>query len=142
MFRQRWFIVGLIVIAAAISFVIWRPWISIPAGRTSTDGSAGQPAIINDAKMVNLVCAKSAGGPCKVTLVGGHGDAHGNMTANLQSGEDQSMMMISGPYTIESVTVERSGKTRQNDLKITIPGGETREIRVNEDDSVTVTSPK
>jgi hypothetical protein len=148
MIRQRWLTVGLVVIGAAVAFAVWGPW---PAPRPPTaqmpppiidPAEVLKAAKIDGGKAVTIVVVKSAGGPCKVTVTGGHGDSHGDLTANLQEGEGRSMMMISGPYTIETVTVERAGNTKRHDLKITVPGGETREVRVREDDSVDVAAPK
>jgi hypothetical protein len=150
MFRQRWLTVGLVVIGAAVAVVVWGPW---PAPQPPTPSVSPAPTVdstevikaamnVDSGRMVTIVCVKAAGGPCKVTVTGGHGNSHGDLTANLQEGEGRSMMMVSGPYTIESVTVERAGVTKRHELKITIPGGETREVRVREDDSVAVVSPQ
>ena len=45
-------------------------------------------------------------------------------------------------YTIQTVTVQRVGNSKWHDLKIVIPGGETREVRVRVSESVNVASPK
>jgi hypothetical protein len=139
--RHRWVVVGLAVIAAAVAYAVWRPW-PAPTPSSSDPAAAPKPAIISDGKTVNLVIVKSAGGPCMVTVTGSHGDSRPSWTARLQAGDDQSLLMIPGPYSIDAVTVERAGKTRRHELKITIPGGETREVRVNEDDTVVVAPPQ
>src|ERR1700729_2771923 len=97
MIRQRWLTVGLVVVGAAVAFVVWGPWAAsqpptAPAPPPSPPIMDPADVIkagknIDSGKAVTNVVVKSAGGPCKVTVTGGHDNSSNNLTANLQDGE-------------------------------------------------------
>jgi hypothetical protein len=124
-----------VVIAAAVGLNAWRPW-QKPAPPVTVDAPGLDP--LNPAKMVTLMVVKSAGGSGRVTLTGHYGGTFDRAIFNMPAGEMQYQRRVPGPYVIESVTVERDGKTHRQEMNVAVPGGEGRRITVNADDTAEV----
>jgi hypothetical protein len=132
--QRRLMAVGFIVVAAAVGLSVWRPWQKPPP--VTIDAPGFDP--LNPAKMVTVWVVKSAGGSSHVTLTGHCGSNFERAVFNMPAGETRYRWRVSGPYVIEAVTVERDGKTHRQELNVTVPGGEARQITINTDDTVEV----
>jgi hypothetical protein len=148
---MKWFaIVGAVVLVGTVAILsVWRPWVAIgvvprPTVPAATEGASFTPLPVNlnelvdPAKMVTLVCVNKSGRACRVTVAGGFGSLRGRTSAELPAGETPSSMMISGPYTIETITVERDGKSHRQDMNFTLSVGLKYDVRVSADDTVEV----
>jgi hypothetical protein len=132
--QRRLMAVGFIIVVAAVGLSVWRPWQKPPPITVDAPGLD----LLNPAKLVTLSIVKSAGGPGRVTLTGHYGSTFDRAFFNLLAGETQYQRRVTGPYVIETVTVERDGKSHRQELNVTIPGGEGRRITINADDTVEV----
>ena len=56
-------------------------------------------------------------------------------------GFDSGSQSVLGPLTIDSVIVDRGGKVNRQELKLVVPAGQTREFRINADETVEVVTP-
>lgn len=144
MSNGRWAVIAgaVVAVGAAGALAIWRPWETSPSssvkkGESAVSGDLG--ALLDPATTVTLVCVNRSGSPCKVTVAAAGASIRGNMSAELSAVESRSSRLVfSGPCTVESVTVEREGKSRRQEFNVTIPKGETYDVQVNPDDKVEV----
>jgi hypothetical protein len=143
---------GGIVVAAGVVLAVWRPWATPqpPPDARDPKGTVNfKPpeitdpgALLDPARMVTFVCVNQAGGPCKVRVTGHAGNTSADMSAQLAAAPSRAPnLLTSGPFTVEAITVERGGKSRRQALNVTVPGGQTREVRVNADDGVELVRP-
>jgi hypothetical protein len=148
-------VLGLVIVGALTAVTFWRPWDTpdaspsknVPMVDAKDNAFTPEPidpvALLDGLKLdrtkiVTLVYVNTSGGPCKVTVAGGQGSNRRSISANLPAAESRQAMVVPGPYTIKTVTVERDGKARQQEMNVTIAGGQTHEVRVNADDTVEV----
>lgn len=145
--RRGWAgVIAGVVALGAVGLVAWRPWAKTPSADQPPDApAAGQPAAVVDpaqlldpARLVQFVCVNESGGPCKVTIIGGYGDSRASMSANFGESSGRSSSAVAGPYTIDSITVERPGGSWRQEMKQTVPAGERREVRVRPDGTAEV----
>jgi hypothetical protein len=138
-----------VLLTAAGGLALWRPWArpapTPPAAAPEPAGGATfTPPVIDHTqvvsampagpKLVVFVCVNESGGPCRVTVKGGHGSR--NLSFELAAGPSRATTAVAGPYTVEAVTVERAGGSRRRELNQVVPAGERREFRVRADDEV------
>ncbi len=127
--------------AVAMALVIWQPWSDRSAVTVKAPSNPPPPTIdLGSLTLTNAATLKATnktGGPCKLTLDGA-GGFQGHFTSELAAGESNSVLHVSAPFTVESLTVDRAGKSHRHELKLTLTGGETREIVINADDSVEI----
>ena len=132
--QRRLMAVGFIIVTSAVGLTVWRPWQNSPPITIDAPGLD----LLNPAKLVTLSVGKSAGGSAQVTLTGHSGSGLDRVVFKMPAGETRYQRRVSGPYVIENVTVERDGRTHRQELNVTVPGGESRQITVNADDTVEV----
>jgi hypothetical protein len=132
--QRRLMALGFVVVAAAVGLSVWRPW-QKPPPQPPINAPGVDP--LNPASTVTLV-VKTAGDPCTVTMTGRYSSTLDRSTFNKVAAGEARTRRVPGPYTLQTITVERGGKTHKQDLNVTIPGGQTREIWVNADDTVEV----
>jgi hypothetical protein len=96
--------------------------------------------LLNPSKLVTLRCVLAGGGPCTVSVAAHSGDTRDRLIFKLKPGEPGSQSVL-GPLTVDSVIVDRAGKVNRQELKLDVPAGETREFRVQADDTVEVVTP-
>jgi hypothetical protein len=132
----------------AVTVALWRqpapvaPPVAAPPALNVTADAPGKDSAIfgvggpGSAGMAT-VKATNKGGPCKLAIAG-NGSFRGNFGSDLAAGESRMVMAVSAPFTIESLTVERAGKSRRQDVTLNVGSGEIREVVVNADDSVEV----
>jgi hypothetical protein len=138
--RRRLILFALIV-AAAVILAVQRPWEKVAPPRPPAIGAPNLD-VLNPAKLVALRCLLAGGGPCSVTIVGHSGETLSRLTFNLSAaGTPSGSQSVAGPFTIDTVNVERGGKTHRQEFNVTILGGQTREVRVNPDDTVELVTP-
>ncbi len=87
--------------------------------------------------MARLVATNRSDAPCKLT-VDGSGTFRGNFGCDLAVRESRAVLLVNAAFTVESVTIDRAGKSRRHEMKLALSGGETREVVINADDSVEV----
>ncbi len=138
----RAWLVGLAVAAAvSLGFAFYR-LSSAPPPPAAPPAPLAAPTIdlgtlTAPAAMAKLLATNRSDGPCKVT-VDGSGTFRGSFGCDLAAGESRLVLNVNAPFTVESLTVDRAGKLRRHDMKLTLPGGEPREVVINADDSVEV----
>ncbi len=132
MARRRLIIFALVVVAA-VFLAVRRPW-----ERRQPPPTIDAPNldVLHPEKLVTFQCVIDGGGSCTVRVAGHHGEALDRITFNMAGEARSALQRVAGPWTIDSITVERGGKTHRQDLNLTIPGGQKREIWVNADDTV------
>ena len=136
--RRRLMALIFVVVAAAVGLSAWGPW-KKPAPPVPIDAPGID--ILNPAKLVTIIVVNSAGEPCTLTMTGHYDKAIDRaMFVKLAVGEPQSRH-VAGPYVIDAVTVARGAAKHRQELNVTIPGGETRRLTVNADDTVGVAKP-
>jgi hypothetical protein len=113
--------------------------------------------LVDPSRLVVVVWVNDSGKPCKATFVGGSGNSHISMSADLPEGEGRPSSSVSGPFTLDSVTIERDGQKKSPEPTFTVPpnttavlipqdgknkgtllGGTTYEIHIGRDDAVTI----
>jgi hypothetical protein len=130
---RRRLILFALVVAVAIVIAVRRPW-----------DRPVQPAVppnIDMTRMATLRCVIAGGGPCTLKVEGRSGAALTRFTFNLTDVSKSLTQHAEAPLELDAVTVERGGKTQRQDLKVTIPAGQSREIRINADDSAEIVTP-
>ena len=132
--RRRQMALGFVVVVAAVGLAYSRPWQKPPP--IVIDAPALDP--LNPAKLVTLAIINSAGEPCTVSMTGHYGNTLDRATFTKLSPSETRSRGVPGPYTLDTVTVERGGKSHRQELNVTIPGGESRQLTVNADDTVEV----
>jgi hypothetical protein len=135
--QRRLMAFGFLVIAAAVGLVAWKPWRQPPPVPVDVPNLS----VLNPANLVTLSVVKSAGGPGRMTMTGHYGNTFDRAVFNMPPGEGRYLRRVPGPYVLDTVTVERDGKTHRQELKLTIPAGESRQITANADDTVEVGPP-
>jgi hypothetical protein len=130
---RRRIILFALVVALAIVIAVRRPW-DRPQQPTAPPG-------VDMTKMATLQCVIAGGGPCTVKVEGQSGSTLNRFTFNLNGVSKSLTQHAEAPLTLEAVTIERGGKTHTQEVKITISAGQSREIKVNADDSVEIVSP-
>jgi hypothetical protein len=129
MARRRIILLALVV-AVAVAIAIRRPW--------DRPVQPNAPPGIDVTKMATLQCVIAGGGPCTVKIEGRTGGGLARFTFNLAGVSKSLTQHVEAPLELDAVTVERGGKTHRQELNVTIPAGQAREIKINEDNSVEV----
>jgi hypothetical protein len=137
---RRWDLVatGLVVLGVTIALALWRPW-SSPPPEVPVEDLAGNPdvaSLFDPTRVVTFTAVNRSGGPVKVTLQGTFPGGNSTLSMEMSDEQSRSSLKVTGPFTVESITVERGGTSRLQEVKATVPAGESREIRVNGDGSV------
>ncbi|HEY1379367.1 MAG TPA: hypothetical protein VGF55_21365 [Gemmataceae bacterium] len=132
---RRWRLLAFLAVAAAVA-AVWRPWERLPrpAVGPQPPGTPDIAGLLDPSKTVTLVVVNRTGRPCKVTAAGGSPGGRNRMYFNLAAGEDRPASRVSGPFTVESVTVEQDGQTRKLAPNTVVPAGRTCEITVGPGD--------
>ena len=125
-------------LAAGVGLLIWRPPDKPGHPPPPIVGPNGE--LLNPAKLVTLRCVLAGGGPCTVSVSAHSGDTRDRLIFKLKPGEPGSQPLL-GPLTVDSVIVDRGGKVNRQELKLDVPAGQTREFRVQADDTVEVVTP-
>jgi|SRR5947209_9493005 len=144
---RRRIVLFALVVAVAIFIAVRRPWDQPvqrhPPGQTppnTVDGPDVDP--LNPGKLVTLQCVLNGAGPCTVKVESrGAGGSVNHFTFNMSGVTKSLTQRTLGPLTIDAVTVERDGTTHRQELKVIIPAGQSREIKVNADNSVEFVTP-
>ena len=140
--RRRLLLVVAIVLVGIV-FAVRRPWEHMGNGPdggqspytiTSTDFD-----LLNPANNVTLRFVVSGDDDCTVTVTGGHGGNIERSNFRVKGTEERTRTLKArGPFIINSVTVNRDGQTHKKDLNVTVPPGQTREVRIKPDGSVEI----
>ena len=141
--RRRLIILACLVAIAAIVVAVRRPWEHPAVGPQAP--FVINPAdleALNPANLATLRCIIPGGDDCTVTILGNARGSIDRTNFNLHGGEPRQFLKRAlAPFIIETVTVERGGKTHKQELNLTIPPGQTREIRITPDGGVEVAAP-
>jgi hypothetical protein len=130
---RRRIILFALVVAVAVFIAVRRPW-DLPQ----------QPAVppgVDMKKMATLQCVIAGGGPCTVKVEGRTGSGLARFTYNLSGVSKSLTQHAEAPLELDAITVERDGKTHKQELTVAISAGQSREIRINADDSIEVVTP-
>ena len=122
-----------LTVVAAVILAVRRPW---EQSKPLPTVDAPNLDVLHPEKLVTLQCVIGGGGPCSVRVTGHHGEALDRLTFNMAGETRSAFQRVAGPLAIDSITIERGGKTHRQELNLTIPGGQKREILVNADDTV------
>jgi hypothetical protein len=140
---RRLIVLAVVMMTVAVVLAVRRPWERQPPQQPAPQQpyaiTSDDLAKLNPANMVTLRCIIPGGDDRSVTILGGSGGNIDRTNFHLKDKEAREFTKkASGPFTIATVTVERGGQSHKQELNITIPAGQTREIRIKPDDTVEI----
>ncbi|HEX4592517.1 MAG TPA: hypothetical protein VH120_21490, partial [Gemmataceae bacterium] len=127
--RRRLLVFLAVVVAGVIVFQLTQRQHQKPAQPPPTL-DAPNLNVLNPANIVSIQCVLAGGGPCTVTISGHYGETLDRSIFKLSPENPRPpVKRVPGPFTIDSVIVDRGRQVNRQELKITIPAGQSRELR-------------